>query len=108
VNTETLNRTVEMDVPPEAEAGGHCGGHKNTSTQQVGNRADWADLLSAEQYYGAGAARSRNFWRGTGAVPQWVLAPSQAGRILYLKIFLFRAVKKEKYNLFIVRNVQRF
>jgi len=32
---ESTNLTLEMAVPPEAEASGHCGGHKNTSTQQI-------------------------------------------------------------------------
>jgi len=32
---EGTNITVEMVVPPEAEASGHCGGNKNTSTQQI-------------------------------------------------------------------------
>jgi hypothetical protein len=32
---ESTNLTLEMAVPPEADASGHCGGHKNTSTQQV-------------------------------------------------------------------------
>ena len=32
---DATNITLEMDVPPEAEASGNCGGRKNNITQQV-------------------------------------------------------------------------